>query len=524
MEKHINIDKMKQCGIYTIFFMLVSYMYAYTNCIQLFDAARIYRGKEPFVVTSDKWFLSFLGILDAHINIPWLAGLLSVLLMAIAVYCIVDILEIKSRLAMILTAGLCCTQSSIICQQEYTGGNYTGEFALLFACLAVWSVIRVDKRCLKICVSMFCIAISAGTYGAYIGMVPCLLMIRLLMDIVKGKNGRENWKNAIGYASVFLGGMILYYAILRGGLLLTQSTIQSYMGEDKLSSVSGVIESKNHITTAYIYLLKYYSGELNYLPDGLERLMGLVLLLGYILSMVLLKKSWKNICDKKENIFLLCIIIGLLPLAINLIYVLSSGNVHFLMIFPYVIPMLIVVKTIDGCKNKGERLTYGMRTINVLLISVFIYYSVVMANAVMVHMNHLFVEAQSISASLLARIENCEGFTGNEEVILIGSFQNNDYYKYADELEAEILDAYLVAWPKETKNGVHCGSLMTRHMKNILNSTLQYSYYDSQEIYLEKNSSIDKDIAEEIKQMAAYPRDGSVKKINNIIYVYMGEK
>ena len=347
IERYIDKDRIKHCAIYTTAFMLAAYMYAYTNSIQLFDAARIYRGKEPFSVTSDKWFISFLGIFDAHINIPWLAGLLSILFMAVAVYCIIDVLEIKSRLAMVLTAGLCCTQSSIICQQEYIGGNYTGEFALLFACMAVWCIIKVDKCWLKIILSMIFIAISAGTYGAYISMVPCLMMIRLLMDIVKGKNGRENWKNAIGYASVFLGGMILYYVILRCGMLLTQSNLQTYMGEDKLSSVSGVVESKNHIIEAYIYIFEYYSGRLHYLPDSLERLMGIILFLGIILSMVLFKKNWKNIRDKKENILLFCIIVVLLPLAINLIYVLASGNIHFLMIFSYIIPMLIVAKMVD---------------------------------------------------------------------------------------------------------------------------------------------------------------------------------
>ena len=250
--KTLDVNKLKIAAISTTAFMLAAYMYAYTNSLTLFDAAKLYRGAEGVNFSGDKWAISFLGLLDAHVNEPWLAGLWAVIFMIVSVYFITDILEINSTWGICLAAGLCSTQSSIICQQGYIGGQYTGEAALVFACLAAWLFLRSNIGIiLKIIFGAMCIAVSTGIYGAYISMVPSLMILSLIMDIVyKEKSARETWGKAILSVGQFLTGMILYYAILRIGVHFTESGLQSYMGEDSLSSVQQVIEKHNYIAEA----------------------------------------------------------------------------------------------------------------------------------------------------------------------------------------------------------------------------------------------------------------------------------
>ena len=186
IKEMIDFKKVKIVMYATVFFMFVAYMYAWINGSFLCDASFIYRGT-PGITVSDKWLAWMLWIIDAGVNEPWLAGLIATILMAVSVYCIVDILEINKNWTICLVAGLCSTNSVIICQQEYAGGNYTGEIALVLACISMWIIKNIKcKASIKTLIVAFTIACSAGVYGAYISIVPSLMLIVLFMDIFKG--------------------------------------------------------------------------------------------------------------------------------------------------------------------------------------------------------------------------------------------------------------------------------------------------------------------------------------------------
>lgn len=519
--KFLDIKKLKTVSISATAFMLAAYMYAYTNSLTLFDAARLYRGAESVNFASDKWAISFLGLLDAHVNEPWLAGLWTVIFMIVSVYFITDVLEINSTWGICLAAGLCSTQSSIICQQGYIGGQYTGEAALAFACLAAWLFLKSNIEIIwKMIFGAMCIAVSAGIYGAYISMVPSLMILSLIMDIVyKEKSARETWGKAILSVGQFLIGMILYYAILRIGVHFTESELQSYMGEDSLSSVQQVIEKHNYIAEAYEQMVRYYLGRvpIHYLPKNLERMALISLLIGIGLSIITLLRYRKRIADRKYNIALLLGLLLVLPLSLNLIYVFASGNVHQLMIFTYVLPYVFFVKLMEMEISVKERCRTGYLISVLYKISacVFVYYSVVMANATFVQLNHLYVNAQSAGTRLLDRIESCEGFDGTETIYLVGNILYNEYFTIPV-AEAEILDANLGHARPDLSN-----ALNATFLTNILDARFRYAFNGSIEELTEElaEDGVDEAIIKEIKQMPAFPYDGSVQKLGEDIYV-----
>ncbi len=519
--KSLDMKRLKIVAVSTTAFMLAAYMYAYTNGISLFDAARIYRGAEKFSVGSDKWAITFLGLLDAHINEPWLAGIWAVFFMIVSVYFIVEILEIKGTWGVCLVAGLCSTQSSIICQQQYTGGQYTGEIALAFACLAAWIFLTLNIKAIwKVILTSICIAISAGIYGAYISMVPSLMILSIIIDIIyKRKSAKTTWKKAIASAGQFLAGMILYYAILRTGLYFTSSQLKSYMGQDTLSSVQGIVEKHNFIVEAYQYIIRYYLNRLpvNYLPDSLGRMAFIGLIIGTCISIITFFQYRKKIVDFKYNIVLLLALIFVLPFSLNLIYVFASGNVHQLMIFTYVLPYIFFVKIMEMVidHSEGHIMEYLLSTGYKIIMCIFIYYSVVMANAVIVHLNNMYVIAQSIGTRILDRIESCSGFDGTETVHLIGNMQHNEYFT-VPVAKAEILNANLGMARPDQSNALNKAFLV-----NILDSGLHYDLCGSVEAFIEEliEEGVDENIIKQIEEMPAFPYDGSVQKIGEDIYV-----
>lgn len=519
--KFLDIKKLKIVSISVAFFMLAAYMYAYTNSLTLFDAARLYRGTEHIGFSGDKWAISLLGVLDAHVNEPWLAGLWAIVFMIVSVYFITDILEINSTWGICLAAGLCSTQSSIICQQGYIGGQYTGEAALAFACLAAWLFLKSNIGIIcKMIFGAICIAVSAGIYGAYISIVPSLMILSLIMDIVyKEKSAKGTWRKAILSVGQFLIGMILYYVILRVGMYFTESELQSYMGEDSLSSVQQVIAKHNYIVEAYEQIIRYYLGRVpvHYLPKSLEKIALFSLLMGIGLSIITLLRHRKDIADRKYNIILLLGLVLILPLSLNLIYVFSSGNVHYLMIFTYVLPYVFFVKLMEmeiGAKER-YRTGYLLSVFYKISACVFVYYSIVMANATFVQLNHLYVTAQSNGIRLLDRIESCEGFNGTEKIYLVGNILYNEYFTIPL-AGAEILDANLGHASPDISNGLN-----TMFLTNILNARFRYAFNSSIEELVGElaEDGVEQEIIEQIKKMPAFPYDGSVQKLGEDIYV-----
>ena len=530
IKKIMNLKKFKTVICATTAFMVIAHLYAWVNGSFLYDTTVIYRGIPEGIHATDKWLGQFVWILDAGMNAPWLAGILATFFMIISVYCIVDVLEINETWAICLAAGLCATHSSIICQQEYTGGNYTGEIALTFACIAMWIIKRVDRHVfIKTVFAALAIALSAGMYGAYVSIVPSLMLLLLVFDIFNGMSGKDNWKKAFLYLFQFLAGMVLYYIILRVLLHTSGGQLSSYMGEDNLSKVSGTYNMFTSIPAAYLYIFKYYLNGCSYLPEYMALLLFAIMLTGGGLTLYWGYKRRKKLKDPGLNIPLLLLIIAILPMAINLIYVMACGQVHYLMIFTYVVPLLFFVKIMEEVfveeKSRKNTIAHKYKNIRIPvfmggLLSLFLYYSIVMGNAIYVHYYNMYEVSLSLGTRILDRIETCDGFNGTEQVVLLGHMQHqaNSYLGDQGQQEAAVLDAFLGPGNPDNVNGLYWGSHTKRFLENILDSKLEYVHYNSMDEYI-KRENVEMETIEELQEMREFPEKDSVKKIGDKIYV-----
>lgn len=524
----IRWQSLRTVSIATCFFMLFTYIFAFTNGMFLFDASFINRGIGlPPTVLSDKWFSPFLSVLDMGVNMPWLAGVWATLFLIVSIYCMVDILDIQKKWSIFLVSGLCVTNSSIICQQEYTGGNYTGEAALLFACLAAWFAVKCKNRGLCIGGTIICIALSSATYGAYVSVAPCLMIMKIILDVCHGKPAEGNWKNAFSYCIKFILGMLLYYIVLRLEMHFLQLEIQQYMGEDTLSSVNGIWEMLRWIPAAYKDIVIYYLGgeargrSGNFLPTYIAQIMTMAFVIGIIISAFYIKVKSVLITEKKSNILLLTLLLLILPAVINLIFIMASGSVHFLMIFTYVMPFLLFVKEIEELTEKYCVKKIGYKKLNIVysvMICLFIFSSIIYANAIFSRYYGMFVEAQSIGTRILDRIENCEDFDGTERVVIIGAMQNDSYYGVPGDTKAEILDALIGCASIQSVNGLNWGSWVRRFLINILGSNMEYVVYGNMKSCIATEHLSDSQ-QQELVGLGYFPRNNSVKKIGNTIYV-----
>ena len=491
-------------------------MYAYMNGPHLFDNGVIYRGEPLWNLISDRWLVNVYWLLDWGFNLPWLSGLLAIFFMIVSVYCISDTLKIKSKLGVVFIAGIFSTHTAIITLHEYTG-NYFGFIALMWASVAVWVLTKKEFKFLsKSIVGIIFIIFSAATYGSYVSIVPTVMLFVLLENIKNGEDSKESFKQALIYLIQFIIGMGLYYLIFRLLYHFFGVPITTYMGKDKMTSVSIFSSMFRVIPEAYKTLIDYYLALSLYLPKKLAKMQCALLVIGGIIWLVNMYSHRNPIKKDILNVFLLITIITLLPLAINLIYVMSSGQIHFLMIFTYCMPLVFCIKQGEEIVSENglkiELYFNKVVCISSCLMFIFLYYSVVMANAVHVHYKNMFDVALSEGTNIIDRIENCEGFTGNEEIVLVGHMYFNDYYKNQKDgtYGAEILDAWLgvIRWHG---NALTYNSLAKRFLENIL------------QVSLNMTTTIDANDVLLIKDMPVFPLSGSVQKIDDKIYVKFSE-
>ncbi len=522
MKKVIDKNLFKRVCIAVTAFMLLAHMYVFTNGALLYDAVGVYRGDAVFSVASDKWVAGAYWWMDLGVNCPWLAGVWATVLMILTVYGICDILEVYTTWGIVLISGLCAVNTTIICQQEYTGQNFYIVIPLLQAVLAAWILRKSNLHSgLKAILAVFLIALSSGTYGAMVSMMPSLLLVTVIFDILNGNTGRENWIKSLKYVSIFLCGMALYYIILRVLLYIQGGELQSYMGESALSNAGVLWDMAEIVPEAYRNIINYYLGHSSFLPTLLHRALSVLMVIGGLESILLLGIMRKELQDKLLNGILLILAVAISPIALNLIYIMSLGHIHYLMIFTYCIPLIAFVKVNELLmekigKQKIRYIGYVSRAFGVF----FIYYSVVMSNAVYMNYQQLYIETISIGTRLLDRIETCDGFDGTEEVVLLGAMYYNEYwYNTANDKGAMILGASL---GPSYINGIYWAPWTVRFLVNVLDSSLSYTFYNDVETCIQEKGLTAGEI-DAITEMTTFPSDGSVEKIGGRIYVKLSD-
>lgn len=521
IEKNIvklDYRKLKISALATSLFMSASYMYAWFKGNLLFDTSFIYRGEIKYgSVMGEKWFAPIVAeIIDKGYNISWFGGLVSTFFMIVSVYCLIEVLNIESTLAIILIAGICSTNSSIIAMNQYAGTCYIGSLALMLACLSLYVLFRTSiKKLYEFIIASLLIALSAGTYGAYVSVVPSIMIILGLLHIWEGKSAKDNWREIIRDFFVFLSGMIIYYLVLRLLMHATGIKLQSYMGQDKLERVTVVESMWMYIPAAYRDILFQYIRYTGTVPRFVTHIMRLALLFGGIIFLFYVIEKWKEMTDRVYNAILFVILMLVLPGAINLIYIMSFGDVHMRMKFTYCVPFLLFVKLIDNDKTSGIVNKRGIEEYRkwsdrfyIVTVCIFLYYSIVTANVMFVHFNAMDEEAKSISTRLIDRIETLDGFTGQENIVFVGEIENNTYFKKNLVAESELLNAHMGSYLN--KNPIHTNELLINYLHNIMNIQLPMSEINKDT--LNENRDL-------IEEMSVFPQSGCVIKNNNSIYV-----
>ena len=203
---------------------------------------------------------------------------------------------------------------------------------------------------------------------------------------------------------------------------------------------------------------------------------------------------------------------ALLPLAVGFAQIIAPfSDATPIMKYAYVLVYMAVLLTADLGLSFLPRPRGGMAVSGVLALCLagVTLYSANINNLLYTAADQAHRATLSYATRLLTRIESCPGYTGEEEVLIIGSFPTDRIY--ADIESYALVDHYSV--PRDTV------APLNKHIYYYLNDWLNVPIAEPEE-----ETMISVSQSEEFQAMPLYPADGSVQMLDGRVVVKIQEE
>lgn len=364
---------------------------------------------------------------------PLLVGALSLLFLAGASYLAVRLLGLKNGRLVCLTCGVFASSATLtLINATYIKDADVYMLALLLAVAAAYLCDRY--RVLGFFGAAALVCASLGLYQAMFQAGVFLAMILVVRRILERREFKEVLLSGLKQAGAFLLGLLAYAAVLRLVLGLRQQGLtDSYNG---LGGV-GQFGSLREMLVLAVKVCCYPAGYLFSIPETYHSgwMAVLNLLLGALtLAMLAYLAAVRGV--RGLRLALLAAVVALMPFGMSVVFFISKGMVHLLMIFSFYFVYLFGVMVLElfledaaaweGWKGRLRRVLPGAVS---CALGVLILNSVVYANQAYLKKDLEYQATLSTVTRIVDRIEQLEGYVpGETPVALLGDLEHSGLF------------------------------------------------------------------------------------------------
>ncbi len=486
---HIDRERIKESALpffASLLFSFAAHMFILVNKIPMDDDICNMFSKGATVV-SGRWGLEILRLIMPDISMPWIYGVMAIVLLSLSVCLIVRLFGIRSKLLQVLVAGVIVTFPA-----------QTGTMVYMFTCapyglsmlLAVGAVYCFNSgNRLRWVISPLLLIFSCSIYQGYFAFAASfcvLLMIKMLLD-GEGTAG-----------DVFLSGvkMLLFLVLSVGiyaGTVMLASALAGIPTLDVVNREQGILMRILVAYSAYLHTL--FSGYFAYVGTAASRVLHIVIIgLSAVVCMIRMRKTADI---KKWALLALCLV--LFPLGCYCLYMLADNSyIHSLALFPFSSIYILAAVILDGVRPEKERLC---RWAACICLGGIILGNVYFSNSFYLYGLLQYQSRQSFYTAMLTQVFSAEGFDENTGLAIIG--------------ESAALDHDLGQHMDFSKFQLPGNSIMNPiHAKDFINNYLGCDIPFASE---EECAAIS--CTDEFGEMSVYPYYGSVKKIGDYVIV-----
>lgn len=417
--------------ISTLLFGLAAHAYSYFNLLYSHDSMLIDQATDAGQMIGVGRFLVPVYIkLRGSFYPPFLVGLLSLIFLACAAYLMFELLELRSKTATVLLSGILATSTVLtLINATYIKDADTYMLALLLDVAAVYAIARFRWG---LPLGMVLITMASALYQSFLSVAVFLAMIFVVKEALEGKAFKKLFLTGIKLVSGLLLGLVLYYVALN--VVLRFSGVGLTVGYNGLTDI-GKFDSIDQIVSllkeTWSYSLTYFrepEGFRTELVGGINTLV-LFLCLGLLCLLIWTRKV------RGLELLLTVGVVFLMPFGMNVVYFISKGVVHALMMLPlyliYVFAAMLAELLLRDVREAEElpAKRMGRQAAQYALfaaLGVLIFNNVVFSNQAYLKKDMEYQTTLVTMTRIIDRIEQTEGYVPGETVVaMIGTLSGN---------------------------------------------------------------------------------------------------
>ena len=392
---------------------LFAHGYAFTNKLLNADetAALFSKGAD---ITSGRWGLAVSSYIFPDASMPWIYGIISLLLLSAAACVTVRIFRIKSPLLQgLLGASITAfpAQTGTFCFM-YTAAPYA--LAVLMTVVSVY--LCAEGKWGKYMIACLLMAFALLVYQAYISIAASFFVILL---ILRAADGNENTGDIIRSALKYFSLLLVTLGIYLAATYIVKLTAGNGYQEYEVFAEGGILR---RVLTAYSSFAKVFlKGYFGFVPSGLS-------MAAHILCGAAVLFSLFYICAKRRDVKKLLLLAGLIvifPLGVNCLYLIASVNIiHSVSQFGFVSVYVLSAAAADRIMREK---TLVLRDGVIAALAVIIIGNVFFANEVYLKMYLEYENAYAFYNALMSQVMATEGFNENTVIDIVGNEHRGEY-------------------------------------------------------------------------------------------------
>lgn len=405
--------------------MLAAHGFAFANLFPNHDSTVLVFDAQWTMYVLGRWAQNlYFPLIRGKVAAPWLIGMFSTVYIALSGYCIAAVLRLRRGAAALLTGLLACCASVVSVLASYTYETDAYLLAMLLACAGVF-FLEKGGRVPGLCGAALLFCGSLAFYQAYIQFALGLFLLVLVRQALEGASWRTWLLHGVRMLASLAVGAVLYLLSVKVSLALTGYQLaDTGNGLAQLARL-GPAAILAGIPATYKNFFGTLLGYSGWNDRGMRVAAALFLLLALWGAFVRLRGR------KGRTVAQVLLAVVLLPLGLNLVYLLASGNVYILMqhalFLVYALPLLLLCS--EELADPPRAL---WRWCAVLLGGFLLVRMVICANGAYVYTKLVYDQTARQMTTIMAEVQQLPGYEeGVTPVVFAGDFTDS-LFAYRD--------------------------------------------------------------------------------------------
>ncbi|MCQ2430625.1 MAG: glucosyltransferase domain-containing protein [Clostridia bacterium] len=402
---------------------LLAHLPAFTNKYLAADDVFSLFSKNA-TISSGRWALPLISAIFPDYSMPWLNGILTLLLLSAAACITACVFDLKRPVEQVLCGGALTVFPALTSTFGYMFTAPAYAAALLLIVLGVYAVRKQSVvSCIAACVLF---TFSFGIYQAYISFAACLICLILIKEFLFSERDMKSiLLYALRMALVAAAAGLLYLGINRLVMAVSGTAYNEYAAQNLYADVS----IPQRLLLAYTSFFAVFRYRYGYIPTRFCLLLYAVCIAGSALILVTRWFRCRGI-GRKAAVFVLFM---LFPLAVNCLFLfVAPAAIHGLTQYAFVTVFLLFLMAVGQCGILDRpRLRAVCKGVTAAAVALILICNIFFANQV--YLDYQMRTDRTIAdyEQIVTLIEADPSFTEGKKVAVIGRmYWSTDFYEY----------------------------------------------------------------------------------------------